>query len=173
MNICLDIDGVIADIAGGINRKLDKLGVENYDYAHWLIGLSDDNLYPTVFSDYNFWRNLKPFTDAWYAVNGWWERGYDVHLITARSSPESMNTAFSWLEDWRFQYSSLHFVEMGKKVETVKDLNGDVFVEDNPYELKIVQDAGVRCFLRRAWYNSPHWESFDSISSLLEVDLGE
>jgi len=48
-------------------------------------------------------------------------------------------------------------------------LKADVMVEDNPYEVRALRDAGVDCLLMRAWYNSEFWEDFPSVGSLLEV----
>jgi len=168
-NICLDLDGVVADLVGGINKELDVRGLAGFDYAHWVVGVFEDDLTREIFGSAVFWRNLKPFVDSWYAVNDWWAVGHDVFFVTARYSDVSRRWVRPWLDMWNLQYSDVFFAEMGSKAEVVSRLGAEVMVEDNPYEVRALRDAGVDCLLMRAWYNSQFWEDVPSVGSLLEV----
>ena len=164
--ICLDLDGVIADIAGGINPHVD----EGYDYSHWLTGVVDDPMCDKVMANKEFWRNLKPFADSWYQVNYWWNtKQYDVHIVTARYSEHSMSVVERWLDEWSIPYTDFHFIEMGKKFRVIQNLEADLMVEDNPYEYLKLRKYGIPCFLQRAWYNRDFWSEKYVISSLLDI----
>lgn len=169
-NICLDIDGVIADIAGGINRSLEKVGVVNYDYSDWLMTEFEDELSNSVMANSVFWKNLKPFSDAWYQVNDWWSNGCDIYLVTSRRSSHSRDILSQWLDDWKIQYSQYIFADMGQKSNVIKELNPIFAVEDNYNEVSLLVNNGVNCYMRRAWYNSEYWEDFETIGSLFELE---
>lgn len=169
-SICLDVDGVIADIAGGINRSLEKMGIVNYDYSHWLTTYHDDDLILEVMDNKLFWKNLKPFDDAWYQINNWWSLGYDIYLVTSRRSESSQSMLPVWLDEWKIQYNRYYFTDMGAKIDVIKDLDPLFVVEDNYNEIKVLTENGVNCFMRRAWYNSEYWEDYESIGSLFEID---
>jgi hypothetical protein len=168
-NICLDLDGVVADLVAGINKELDVRGLSDFDYAHWIVGVFEDDLTREIFGSPVFWKNLRPFVDSWYAVNDWWGVGHEVFFVTARYSDVSRRWVRPWLDMWNFQYSDVFFAEMGSKAEVVSRLGCEVMVEDNPYEVRALRDAGVDCLLMRAWYNSQFWEDVPSVGSLLEV----
>lgn len=167
--ICLDLDGVVTDLVAGINRELDVRGMSDFDYAHWVVGVFEDDLTEEIFGSPVFWKNLRPFVDSWYAVNDWWANGHDVFFVTARYSDAARRWARPWLDMWNFQYSDVFFADMGSKAEVVVRLGADVMVEDNPYEVRLLREAGVECSLMRAWYNSQFWEDFPTVGSLLEV----
>lgn len=169
--VCFDVDGVIADIAGGINLSLERLGIEDYDYAHWLVGVFEDDLSSRVFGDVLFWKNLKPFVSSWYAVNELWGRGFDVVFVTGRYSDVSRKCLLPWLDSWKFQYSNVVFCDIGSKLDVVLDLGGEFLVEDNPYEVRSVVDGGCRGVLMRSWYNREFWDVFESVGSLLDLKV--
>jgi len=167
--ICLDLDGVVADLVGGINKELDVRGLSGFDYAHWIVGVFEDDLTREIFHRGVFWKNLKPFVDSWYAVNDWWAVGHDVFFVTARYSDVSRRWVRPWLDMWNVQYSDVFFTDMGDKADLVKRLGAEFMVEDNPYEARKIVEAGTDCFLMRAWYNSQFWDDFDTIGALSEV----
>lgn len=170
-NICLDVDGVIADICAGINNELEiKRGMYNYDYTDWLISKYESSLTKEIFGSKVFWKNLKPFDDAWYVINNWWTLGHDIHLVTARLDPAGRKVLFEWLDDWRIQYNNVHFASMGEKIDVIRDLDPLFVVEDNPHEVALIKQGGYECFLRRAWYNSEYWEDYDTIGSLFDIE---
>lgn len=169
-NICLDIDGVIADIAGGINKSLEKVGIVNYDYSHWLMTEFEDNLSNSVMANSVFWKNLKPFSDSWYQVNDWWANGYDVYLVTSRRSAHSRDVLEKWLDDWKIQYSQFIFSDMGSKSNVIKELDPIFAVEDNHNEMSLLVKNGINSYMRRAWYNSEYWEDFKTIGTLFDLE---
>lgn len=169
--ICLDVDGVICDIADSIETSLEKLGHKGYDYSSWLTSYSDDPLMKEVMDNEQFWLNLKPLKISWHIINKWWMSGYGIHFITSRYSQHSQRALSWWLESWEVAHSSLHFVGMGSKWDQYEKLNGVVFVDDNPKEIKIACEKGVNAFLMKAWYNSEYWDTLPSIDDLSQIDL--
>ena len=98
--IILDLDGVITDIDSLISETLDSYGVSE-DYSSWLTTDTKDPEALKLFSNSLFWKNLKPFEDAWYQVNYWFGKGIDVHILTARRTAASIDSTIGWLEDWK------------------------------------------------------------------------
>lgn len=168
-SICLDIDGVITDIAGGIDSALSKQGIYNLDYTHWLVEKYEDDLTIEIFNDKLFWINLKPFEDAWYQINNWWSSGIDVHLVTARYSKAGKDSLNKWLDNWKLAYTSLHFAEMGNKLEVIKSLDCSFMVEDNFNEIAKLTSNGIKCYMRKNWYNKSYWNKYTSIDTLFDL----
>ena len=168
--IILDLDGVITDIDSLIDETLESYGVSE-DYSSWL---TTDTKHPEalkLFSNPVFWKNLKPFEDAWYQVNYWFGRGFDVHILTARRSEASVNATAAWLDDWKINTMTPQFSALNEKYKIAKEINPVYMVEDNPSEVKILLEHGVNCFLRKAWYNKSYWEELPTIDSLYDIDL--
>ena len=63
------------------------------------------------------------------------------------------------------------FSEFGKKIDIIKNIDPLFVVEDNPYEIEILESYGIKCFLRAAWYNQDYWNKMNTIESLFEIDL--
>jgi hypothetical protein len=167
--ICLDVDGIICDIAEGIGRGLSKIGKAEYDYSTWLTSYSDDPLMKDIMDNYLFWINLKPIKESWHKINAWWLSGYEVHFITSRYSEHSQRALPTWLDNWNVAYTSLHFVNMGSKWERVEKLNGLFMIDDNPHEVEILNEKKLNALLMKTWYNESYWNSLPSVNSLLEV----
>lgn len=168
--IILDLDGVITDIDSLIDETLESYGVSE-DYSSWL---TTDTKHPEalkLFSNPVFWKNLKPFEDAWHQVNYWFGKGIDVHILTARRSEASVNATADWLDDWKINTMTPQFSAFNEKYKIAKEINPVYMVEDNPSEVKILLEHGVNCFLRKAWYNKSYWEELPTIDNLYDIDL--
>lgn len=168
-SIALDLDGVIADVVAGLNKKLEKLGKPDFDYSNWLLTGIDDPLSIEVFSDQLFWKNLKPFEDAWHQINYWFNLGIDIHIVTARKPGAGIDSTVPWLDSWRINTLQPQFSEIGKKHEIISKLNPLFVVEDNPLEVEKLIDNGIKCYLRRAWYNKEYWDDLPTIGNLYEI----
>jgi hypothetical protein len=114
---------------------------------------------------------MKPIKDSWHQVNEWFTNGVSVNVVTARRTRQSMESALPWLESWNINTVVPYFTGFGKKIKVIKDINPMCVVEDNPHEIKILEEAGFKCFLMKAWYNENYWDSMNSISSLREINL--
>lgn len=169
--IILDLDGVIADIGLGIEDWLhDSHGVSK-TYSSWLLTDTKDKEALRIFQDPLFWKNLKPFEDAWYQVNYWFGKGIDVHILTARRTPAAVDSTINWLSNWNISTMAPQFSPLNEKYKIAKEINPTYMVEDNPLEVKVLLEHGVNCFLRKAWYNEPYWDELPCINNLYDLDL--
>ena len=168
--IILDLDGVITDIDSLIDETLESYGVSE-DYSSWLTTDTKDPEALKLFSNPVFWKNLKPFEDAWHQVNHWFSYGVDVHILTARRSPASVDATIPWLNNWNINTTIPKFSLMGEKHKIAKEINPVYMVEDNPNEVMILRDHGINCFLRKAWYNKSHWNDMPCIDTLYDLNF--
>jgi uncharacterized HAD superfamily protein len=168
-NIVLDLDGVIADIAYG----LDKVLKDKVDYSKWLIEDNCDQQALDIFGNPLFWKNLKPFEDAWHQVNYWFSCNYDVYVVTARRTDASMSNTETWLDSWRISTMRPIFTNIGEKHTVIKELNPVFVVEDNPNEIAILENHGINCYMRNAWYNQDRKKEFKNIDTLYELRIND
>lgn len=171
--IALDLDGVIADIAELLDSELEKRGIDDADYTEWLTTVHSCELSDEIMDTPLFWKNLKPFSDAWHQINTWFSRGYDIYIVTARRSSWAQDVTQKWLDEWRLCTMAPIFCKMGEKHNVIKEIDPIFMIEDNPNEVKTLLDEGVNAHLRRAWYNREYWESLPSISTLFDINIQE
>lgn len=166
-NIVLDLDGVISNIS----QSIDKHVGNDCDYSDWLITDSKDEQAMSLFNDALFWKNMKPYEDAWHQINYWFNKGIDVNIVTARRCPKAIEATQPWLDLWRINTMTPHFAKINKKYEVIKFLNPEFVVEDNPHEVRLLLSKGINAFLRKQWYNEPFWEELPTIETLYDLEL--
>lgn len=171
--IALDLDGVIADIGEALTVALEVRGHFDYDYTDWLTTHHECELSDEIMGNHLFWKNLKPFEDAWFQVNKWFAKGYDVHIVTARRNESSISGTQQWLDEWRISTMPPIFCKMGEKHDVIKKINPEFIVEDNPNEVITLLEEGHNAFLRKAWYNKKYWNQLPTIGSLLELEIND
>lgn len=169
--IALDLDGVITNVAKGLEMRLESDNRKGVNYIDWLTTDTKDEYALSIFGDEVFWKNLHPFMDAWYQVNNWFSQGIDVNIVTARRLPASKATVQPWLDSWRINTTIPKFAMIHEKYEIVKDMNPIFMVEDNPNEVRILREHGVNCYLRKAEYNKSHWDSLPTIDTLFDLEV--
>lgn len=172
-SIVLDLDGVIADIAQSIDDWLFyNNGIPNgeYDYTNWLISAQDDTNAMSVFNNPLFWKNMKPYEDAWYQINNWFSKDIDVYIVTARRCESAIKQTQAWLDIWRINTMPPIFTNVHKKYHEIKKINPIFVVEDNPNEVEILIENGINTYLRKQWYNKQYWDKFPTIETLWDLD---
>lgn len=170
-SIVLDLDGVIADIDTAVCNYLHNDCGVSVDYSKWLITNTKNKEALKLFSNVIFWKNLKPFEDAWYKCNEWFSQNIDIFIVTARKSDASVSATGAWLDEWNIGYNKIVFSSFGKKIDVIKDINPMFVVEDNFNEIKVLEKSGVNCYLRKSWYNKQYWETMNSVDSLYDIRL--
>lgn len=171
-SIVLDLDGVIADIDKSVSNYLQQDGsVDDPSYAEWFTTNTKNPEALKLFGNSLFWKNIKPFSDAFFQINYWASIGYEINVVTARRQEASVKEAMPWLNKWHIEIHEIYFAEYGKKIDIVKNIDPIFVVEDNPEEIKVLESCGVKCFLRAAWYNQSSWNDFTTIESLYDIDL--
>lgn len=171
--IALDLDGVIADIGEALNIALNKKGYTNYDYSEWLITHHECDLSNEIMTPKLFWKNMRPFEDAWHQVNYWFSQGHDIYIVTARRTQNSIEATQEWLDGWGINTMIPIFCKMGEKHNVINELNAEFIVEDNPNEVTTLLEEGHNAFLRQAWYNEKYWDTLPTIGSLFELEIND
>lgn len=171
--IALDLDGVISDIGQSLDIELEKRGYQDYDYSQWLITHHECDLSNEIMQPKLFWKNMIPFKDAWHQVNYWFDKSYDVHIVTARRTDASISATQDWLDGWRINTMKPIFCKMGEKHNIINELKPLFVVEDNPNEVITLLEEGNNAYLRKAWYNQEYWNKLPSIGSLLELEIND
>lgn len=171
--IVFDLDGVIADINSSMDEWLNSIGVpiNEVDYGSWLISKVDDPDVLKIFNTPLFWANMKPYEDAWYQINYWFSIGYNIDIVTARQQLASVEQTLPWLEKWNINSRMPYFSEFGKKINVIKNIDPIFVVEDNPAEIEELQKSGIKCYLRKQWYNEKYWDKYESIDTLFDIIL--
>jgi hypothetical protein len=171
--IVLDLDGVIADIGNAIedwvwhNQGIDR---SECNYGPWLITDSKDPNAMDIFNNPMFWKNMKPYADAWHQINYWFSLDYDVHIVTARRCEAAMTQTQPWLDFWRINTMKPIFTNIHEKHEIIEKINPAFVVEDNPNEVAILRAEGIDAYLRKQWYNEEFWKEFPTIETLYDLD---
>jgi hypothetical protein len=170
--IALDLDGVIADIASSLEDELYMSNIiEQGNFEEWIIKDTKNKNILAIYNNPLFWKNMKPYKDAWHQVNYWFSLGYDINIITARRQPNAISETIPWLENWNINTMKPIFCNLGEKVNYITKINPIFVIEDNPHEIKKIEAAGVKCYLRAHSYNQKYWNEFITIESLFEIDL--
>ena len=171
-SIALDLDGVIADIATSLENELVARNlIEEGDFEEWIIKDTKNQEILSIFNEPLFWKNMKPYKDAWHQINYWFSLGYDIYIVTARRQPNAISETIPWLENWNINTMKPIFCNLGEKINHIKKIDPVFVVEDNPREIRKLEEAGVKCYLRAQSYNQAYWNEFTTIESLLEIDL--
>jgi len=164
MHLCIDIDGVIANTVLELDCVASSGGYEKYSFSE---SFDPDKVHDIEWVSNSlksevFWRNIKPYEDAWYHINKWFMSGIDISFITARNAMWEEITEI-WLDDWDIPYNSIFFAKSGKKGEIMEKIqeesnNGNpVFmIEDNPIEVNKINNKGMYAYC----INRPHNEGF-------------
>lgn len=159
------LNGVVRDFVKDLNIELEKKELQDYDYSEWhLCNKPDANCYD-VTSKNIFWKNLKPFDDAWYQINHYFNQCIPIYIASDRNDIEK---DMDWLDSWRIQYDKvipLH-IDFSSAIEK---LNPELIIDDDPGRVKYFISKGYNAILRRAWYNRDQREKMPSIGSLLEI----
>jgi uncharacterized HAD superfamily protein len=143
MNYGLDIDGVVCDFVTNARQLAEKLGLDVSD-RDLVIDYEDmPDSYESALEERPFWLNMKPIKTSWHVVNDLFGKGHNVHFITSRAKDSAILVTGRWLEEWGFMYSDLHFASNGRKVELYKELELDIFVDDNPSVVNAISQVGM------------------------------
>ena len=169
--IVLDLDGVIADIDTAVsNHLLDESGAK-IDYSSWFTTDTKNEEALKLFNNPIFWKNIKPFEDAWNQVNKWFSDDVDVHIVTARRMEEAVRSTEPWLDAWKINTLRPQFSKMNVKHKIIAEIDPLFVVEDNPHEVISLRSHGINCYLRKAWYNKDFWDDLPCIETLYELEI--
>ena len=174
MNYGLDIDGVVCDFLPSAVELADSLGLSLSD-RDLVIDYEDmPNEYESVLEDRPFWLNMKPIKTSWHVVNDLFGKGHEIHFVTSRAKESAILVTGRWLEEWGFMYSDVHFSTNEGKVELYKELELDIFVDDNPSVVDEINKIGGMGVLMTQDYNVDDETAIriDDLYDLHQIRLG-
>lgn len=154
MNISLDVDGVLADFG---THFLNYLNIEDKSPAKEWDDPRFKNNFHKIQDDELFWLSIPRLIDPKlikFPITAY---------VTAR--PIEWNVTKIWLEMNGFPDAPVFSVGLdNSKVDTLKELNIDLFVDDAIHNFKEINDAGINCYLMSRSHN----EGFDAKGKRIE-----
>ncbi len=156
MIICCDLDGVVANTSMEMLRRYDEVGIEAS--MDGLISFKWEDCFGSPYegwigeqlADPTFWLNIKPYEDAWYMLNKWFNDLHDIYYLTARWEE---GVTLRWLDEWDLPYNDvITGIKTGEKYKHVKKLGGEIMIEDRPEEILALSNKEVVTFVPdRPW----------------------
>lgn len=172
MRYGLDIDGVVCDFLVGARALADKLDIDVSDRELVLDYESLPNEYEEVLEDYPFWLNMKPIRSSWHVVNDLFSKGHDVYFITSRGKESAILVTCRWLFEWNFMYSDVSFTNGKGKVDLYKELELDIFVDDNPEVVSDITEIGLGVLMNQVYNERDEARvRIDSLTDLYQLEL--
>jgi hypothetical protein len=168
--IGLDIDGVLAQYSLGMIDKAKELGLAGYpdhpDNVNYWDHLSDcGDLWAKVKHDEDFWMGLKPFP-------GTLPLDFEVcRYITARPIRDEVSYCWLYLNGFPHPERLITVGSPEQKLDVIKTLGINVFVDDKIETVSELQDNGINAFLFHAPYQKGHPHTLTTIRSLRDLCL--
>lgn len=160
--IGLDIDGVLADFSGSFIELAKKEGIKtnaNFNQSHWNFPYEYNKLWEKIKNDKSFWLNIKPLvSDLTFEPN---------FYVTSRTIPTE------WTEEWlsinNFPCVPVYSTNGGSKVEILKELKCNTFLDDCFDNFKELNKAGIRTFLMNQPYNVKYDVGYKRIGNVNDL----
>ena len=124
---------------------------------HELYGLNakEGNALWRELSEKIYFTNCPAFDGAIELLNSLVKEGHEVYYITSRPK-QSCERTRQWMKDQGFPIIDNHFycgMQDEEKIEIIKQLNLDVYVDDKPKVLETLQDLNINVFVKDQSYN--------------------
>lgn len=179
--IGLDFDGTLvryqvpALIQAARSLNIDRYPtVHDYNYSNVPPRLRQE-IYK-LFKDPDFMLKLRILPNVKSTLTNWSKLGHKIYIITARSY-EIRERTRAYIESQFPMVDETYFVDMGaSKVELLRQLNIDLWIDDSPIDVAAVLDAGINTYMvsnRSTCYN---WEArrlpkVNLVKSIMYVNL--
>ena len=158
LNICIDIDGTITDAYYWLNitnkyfnKHITEEEITQY-YIHEVMGIKQeeyDEFYEQnkieIHSQQKLRENVQDSIEKLSII-------HNIYFVTARDKSLTMFT-HSYLKKNQIPYDDLFVLGSHYKVDKAKELNCDVFIEDNYDNALQLSNAGYKVLLIDANYN--------------------
>lgn len=164
LNLCIDIDGTVTEPFYWLNRANRYFGkqvapedISVYE-IHRALGISED--------DYNEFYNLYDKllhreAEARFGASEVLKKLYQehkIHFVTAREE-EMRTVSLEWLADHQMPLDTISLLGSHYKVDKARELQSDLFIEDNYSNALQLAKAGFDVLLIDCSYNKgnlPH-----------------
>ena len=158
LNICVDIDGTITSpyhFIPYLNELYGKnISDEECNTCDWeaLYEVKMDEMltefhekYMHSYGEATVVENAKNAIDE-LKIN------HNIYFVTARSENLTEVTR-NWLDDSGFSDIDVYLLGSDNKVSKAKELNCDIFIEDNPWNATLLANEGMKIILIDTNYN--------------------
>lgn len=139
MNVAVDLDEVICEMTKPLRKALHEATSQDIPVSEWhdyylgnIYGISKDEVFNIIREHQVLW-NAAPFRGAVEAVGQLKERGFNVHIVTARHQfdPDGEKTTL-WLKEHGIQYDQLHIsCHKRGKAEIMKEISPVAMIDDH------------------------------------------
>ncbi len=161
--IGLDIDGVLANFTSSFNEEAVKLKLYptgDYSQQHWNFPYEWETVWNSVIKNKDFWIDLKPLCEHQFGFE-------PVAYVTSRSIDDNWTKSF--LSKNNFPPSPVYKTDGKSKVQILKDLKIDIFVDDCYENFVEINKAGICCYLFDQPYNRKYNVGYKRIYNLKEI----
>lgn len=158
-HIVFDIDGVLLDWHGGFidwvqenyYYKMDPdSSRDTYDMSSWFIDMPKERFYELILEFNGYPRALSLIDGARATLLDFYTEGWDVSILTAFGS-DAKQAKFrkDYLQVvFDIAFKEIKIIELGAcKEEALKDMEPDVFVEDNGIHATKAIALGIKTYL--------------------------
>lgn len=161
MIACIDIDGVLSDLHGALNNRLQKIYGLAYPVDRMIEGALTEFLSKhginrswlgSVFRDEWFWGRMAPFTENIEPLHRWVDDGVEIHIVTGRPRSASIPTT-AWLKKHDVPYHKIIYTDPMQKYRYMMSVDAAFIVEDLFYEAYKCSSYGFPSFVVRRPYN--------------------
>lgn len=153
LKVGLDVDGVVGDFVRSIFRELKKTGDIPYDCIDDPELVTEWDFGPHYADQFScFWNKMteSDHNTFLYLMDKLDHPPFMPHAyISARKAPVAVTSA--WLKRAKLPKAPIFHTE--DKLELIKKLKINVFVDDKPEYFQEINKAGVICLLRDQPYN--------------------
>lgn len=177
LNICIDIDGTITDAyywLESCNKYFDtnvtKEQVTEY-YIHKVLGVSEEE-YVEFYENNKFeLHSDQPLREYAKSIITKLNLVNNIYFVTARDKSLTLLTQ-SYLKDKEIPYDNLFVLGSHYKVDIAKELNCDIFIEDNYDNAIQLSNAGFKVLLINTNYNKkPINENITRVDNWIEISI--
>lgn len=181
--LCVDIDNVLARTDEVMRRVIHQYthgrvdlryeDVVEFDYCKCSdatgarISKEDWHEIHDLFSQPEHLLSIEPFSDVQQHLTVLADV-YQLHFVTTRL-PKARQATIQWLENGRFPPHDMHFVQHGKKHDSLGTFSAAV--EDHFEQAVAFAESGTPCYLIRHPWNQakPHVEGLHWVSDWTEL----
>jgi len=177
--VVLDLDGVVAQSGHELTFRYNRdvgTDLQANHYAQYTtqefaksVGASEGWVVEQI-SDPAFWLNAIPNADAWYWVNEWFGKGFDMIMVSRRGE-ELKDVTERWLDEWNIDYNNVVCVS-GRSGYPHRFLEyDDLYVGANKLEVGRVILNGQAVLVKRDYHDEGLLDDLLMVGSLRELKL--
>ncbi len=159
--IAFDIDGVLASFSEAFKNKAKEMGLlkidEDITQYHWDFPDYLQPVWDTIKNDRDFWLNLEPLCGHQF--------NYDIiAYVSSREIPQEWSK--EWLDKNNFPPAPVYHTNGDTKLEILKSLSIDLFVDDSYKNFVNLNKNGICTFLFDAEYNRKYDVGYKRLTDL-------